>query len=234
MTTTSTCTYRCPICEHASEHERIRSSSQFGSRDLDLRPPEMFRGTINLWLVECPRCFYVSNGDDGLPEGTEAERAAAKERHGPFISPSFLSGEVITEVRLHSPFSALAKKFMRRSFIDEHLGRLWIAGYHSLSAAWACDDEFRDELAIPCRLRTAQLIRDFLERSEPDDDTPTVRLVLMDVLRRAGKFDEAREQANALAARRNLHEREFGILRFQCLLIDNQVRSGDTIAAAFR
>lgn len=234
MTTTCIRTYRCPICETPSEHERLKSSNQFGSRDLDLRPPPQFRGTMNLWLVECPHCWYVSNGDDGLVEGTEAEREAKWQRHGPYISLELLASEAFTEVRLHSPLSPLANRFMRRSLIDEHLGRLWIAGYHALSAAWVCDDAHRDDLAIPCRLRTAHLIRTFLEGGTLDDDTPTVRLVLMDVLRRAGHFAEAREEGNALAARSTMNDREFGILRFQLLLIDNQVRSRETVAAAFR
>lgn len=234
MTTTTTCTYRCPICENPSEHVRLKSSNQSGSRDLDLRPPPQFRGTMDLWLVECPHCSYVSNGDDGLVDGTEAEREAMKQRHGPYIKAEILTSPAFTEVRVHSPLSTLANRFLRRSLIDENLGRFWIAGYHSLSAAWVCDDAIRDDLAIPCRLRTAQLIRAFLERATPEEDTGTVRLVLMDVLRRAGSFAEAREEGNALAARSNLHEREFGVLRFQLLLIDNQVRSRDSVAAAFR
>ena len=39
----------CPICEHEFEIYQLASTNQMGSPDLDLRPPEMARSTMDTW-----------------------------------------------------------------------------------------------------------------------------------------------------------------------------------------
>ena len=38
----------------------LGSTSTFGSPDLDLRPAEMQRSTMEVWLQVCPHCRYIA------------------------------------------------------------------------------------------------------------------------------------------------------------------------------
>ena len=58
----------CPICENDFEIYLLASTNQMGAPDLDLRPPEMARSTMNTWTYECPHCSYVSADFDQTPE----------------------------------------------------------------------------------------------------------------------------------------------------------------------
>ena len=49
----------CVICGSTSKHEMLGSTNTYGSPDLDLRPPEMHRSTMDYWVQECPFCGYV-------------------------------------------------------------------------------------------------------------------------------------------------------------------------------
>ena len=60
MTTIGKISAECVICGKESEHTSITSSNAMGSPDLDLRPPEMQRSTMEWWLQECPACGYVA------------------------------------------------------------------------------------------------------------------------------------------------------------------------------
>ena len=52
---------KCWVCGEMSEQAGLASTNRFGSPDLDLRPPEMERSTMEWWLEECPHCGYVAN-----------------------------------------------------------------------------------------------------------------------------------------------------------------------------
>ncbi len=227
MAITLTSQYRCPICDHRSSHVRPAGGKSFEAVDLDLRPSAHFRGPLDQWLVECPQCAYVSNGDDHRPEHGVARW---RTRHGPWITREKLIN--ITLAPIVADLPAVADRFMRRSRIDEELNRPWLASYHALSAAWCCDDESKGTLAVTCRLRAAGLIRSELSGSHPGGGSATLRMVLVDVLRRAGRFAEARSEAEWLFDRGTGTPVESAILRYQVALIDHEVRGRETIAAA--
>ena len=50
----------CYVCGKMSEQMVLVSTNQFGYPDLDLRPPEMERSTMDWWIEECPHCGYVA------------------------------------------------------------------------------------------------------------------------------------------------------------------------------
>ena len=52
--------YKCAMCGSTNEYNELASTNTFGSPDLDLRPAEMRRSTMPLWVQECPECGYVS------------------------------------------------------------------------------------------------------------------------------------------------------------------------------
>eukprot|EP01084_Bolivina_argentea_P174580 302388_1 len=48
----------CPVCHTTSTHMIITSTNQFGSPDLDLRPPPMKRSTLSRNVQCCPNCGF--------------------------------------------------------------------------------------------------------------------------------------------------------------------------------
>ena len=51
---------KCHHCGRKSQHNVLGSTNAFGSPDLDLRPPEMQRLTMEGWLQLCPHCGYCA------------------------------------------------------------------------------------------------------------------------------------------------------------------------------
>ncbi len=51
----------CSVCGGSSDQFLLLSTNTMGAPDLDLRPAEMQRSTMHLWVVECPHCGYVAN-----------------------------------------------------------------------------------------------------------------------------------------------------------------------------
>ena len=54
-------TKKCALCNREHEYRELASTNSFGACDLDLRPPEMKRSTMPLWVEQCPFCGYVSS-----------------------------------------------------------------------------------------------------------------------------------------------------------------------------
>ncbi|GAG60973.1 unnamed protein product [marine sediment metagenome] len=50
----------CAICKNKSTYEMTSSFNAFGSCDLDTRPPEMQRSTMQYWTQRCPDCGYCA------------------------------------------------------------------------------------------------------------------------------------------------------------------------------
>ena len=50
----------CAVCGATHRYRILTSTNAFGSPDLDLRPPQMKRGTMPLWVQECPSCGYTA------------------------------------------------------------------------------------------------------------------------------------------------------------------------------
>ena len=58
---------KCSVCGTVSEYMALASTNNLGGGpDLDLRPAEMMRSTMNVWLQRCPGCGYVSEDVSNL------------------------------------------------------------------------------------------------------------------------------------------------------------------------
>ena len=57
---------KCSVCGHTSPQPMLASTNTMGYPDLDLRPAEMQRSTMNTWILECPHCGYAAHdlGDE--------------------------------------------------------------------------------------------------------------------------------------------------------------------------
>jgi hypothetical protein len=119
---------KCALCGKESKQIVLVSTNTFGSPDLDTRPPEMERSTIGCWIHSCLWCGYCATDiSEGIEKASEIVRSYAYQQ------------------QLHNPrFPDLANEFLCFSLILESVGYYADAGWPSVHAAWACDDEGND------------------------------------------------------------------------------------------
>jgi len=80
MTTFDELPVTCAVCGTTSVHPILMSTNSFGSPDLDLRPAEMQRSTVWMWVQRCPQCGYCADSLDKAGDGADAVTASASYR----------------------------------------------------------------------------------------------------------------------------------------------------------
>lgn len=199
----------CAVCGRESQQRRLRAVSQNGPPDLDLRPAEMARSTMQHWLQQCPACGYVA------PRIDEAEpQAAAIVQAGPYRA-----------LLAETSFPPLARRFLCRAMLLEEMGDLHGAAEATLQAAWVADDARKPDLARAWRLDAVALFR----QGPPPPLEQRVRIV--DILRRAGDFGGAAAQAGELE-RAGLPDPVDRVLAFERRLIAAGDVRAYTVASA--
>lgn len=164
---------KCAICHTVSEYGMLASTNTFGgSPDLDLRPPEMKRSTMPFWIQECPECGYIS--DSISDESSVTKEWLQSEKYLTCDGIGFLSD--------------LAQKFYRHYLICLEDGKIKDAFFAILHAAWACDDQYDAENAKRCREMAISLADKLLESDFEHKNN--LLLMKVDLMRRAGQFDE--------------------------------------------
>lgn len=184
---------KCEICGETSTQPVLVSTNTWGYPDLDLRPAEMQRSTMNTWVHECPCCGYVSShlkNEDG-------------------IGKEFLESKEYQSCGGLDFISDLSKRFYKRYLIAKKTGNLQTAFYSILNCMWKCDDE-DDPLASDMRRMLVRMTDELIESSAEDKDN----LIIMkaDYLRRSGQFDELIKQYENLKTGKDNHDR---IISFQ-------------------
>ena len=138
------------------------STNAMGAPDLDLRPPEMQRSTMDTWTHECPSCGFVSFDFKDTPTVT-----------GDYIESEIYQGCEGFEFK-----NPLSRIFYRQHLLESYDFEKFHALLH---CAWACDDAGDDE--------NARLIREkSLEILENLDLDETTEIQKADVLRRSKNF----------------------------------------------
>jgi hypothetical protein len=199
----------CAVCGTGSQQPPFRSLPPEQAPDLDLRPGEPVRGTMDRWLQQCPHCAYAA------PQIAKAHPAAAQAvGAGPFRA-------LIAETS-HPP---LARRFLAWAHVLEETGALHAAAEATLHAAWVADDLNRPDLARPWRLEAVALWRAG-PALEPEQ---TIRVI--DTLRRTAMFDDAHATAEALR-RRNPPAVVAEVLALELRLIEARDSGRHTIATA--
>lgn len=178
MTTLGQRKVSCSQCAKETDQSGIKSTSAFGSPDLDTRPSEMVRSAIHVWVQRCPSCGYcASDLSKGEPRFLEILQ-----------TPGY-----VAQLN-HKDFPNLANSFLCKSMIDEVTGDWATATWALIHAAWACDDAERVAQAIICRKDAALMLRKAEAHSQRIAHEPGVsKAILIDLLRRAGRFEEAQE-----------------------------------------
>lgn len=159
----------CSVCGTTSEQVELGSVYIRGYQDLDLRPAEMQRGTMDTWMQRCPECGYVAH-DLGTDEGFKRQDIRVAQE----ATLAFEGG-----------VNAQARSFLVASFLAESKGHWSTAGFRSLWAAWEADDVPDARCADLCRRRAADLLTKELANSDwTSEETQTMALRLLDVSRR--------------------------------------------------
>jgi hypothetical protein len=153
-----------------------------GSADLDLRPPEDERSTMREWLQECHACRYVAPELFGSPS---ADNSVVE-------SPGYVRFAAST---LLPP---VANRFARYALLnaDDHQ----IRGLALLHAAWACDDAKRKDAAKDFRRQSSDALLRLRPFGQSEDGT-TLGVILVDILRRARRFQAATDLIRDLRER---------------------------------
>jgi hypothetical protein len=191
---------QCGHCKKTTEHPVLMSTNAFGYSDLDLRPPEMQRSTMNTWLQLCPGCGFCA------PELSEVP-----------ADPAVLVSEPYRAALQATEFPALARRFLAYALAHESSDPAQ-AAQSFLQAAWACDDAGQVEQAVEARRRSATWFR----RCQPfaDDEAGITQwVVLVDVLRRSGQFAEAAAECQGALASPGARDMIREVLEYQQRLI---------------
>ena len=196
---------RCSACGTVSKFMVLGSTNTFGGTpDLDLRPPEMERSTMPLWIHRCPHCGYVSGDVDD--QTTVTVEYLASEEYRSCGGIEFRSG--------------LAMAFYQYYMINVIDGNAKDAFHAVLHAAWACDDEEDCENAVRCRRIAMELADRLIEENRDDDEVrATLSLMKTDFMRRAGMFDEVLARYGGVKYGNDLMDR---ILAFQLILAEKK------------
>ena len=166
----------CAVCGTASRQAPFRPGPPEQAPDLDLRPGEPVRGTMERWLQQCPSCGYAA------PDIAKAHPAAAQA----------VAAAPFRALLAETSHPALARRFLAWAHVLEETGALHAAAEATLQAAWVADDQRLSELARHWRLEAVALWR----AGPRLDGEQTVRII--DALRRAEAFDDAQHTAESL------------------------------------
>ena len=191
---------KCANCHKSSEHQALGSTNAFGSPDLDLRPPEMQRSTMSAWLQQCPHCGYVA---PKLSKGTDDMAAVSQSDYRASLSDQ--------------RFPELARRFLAHALLLVS-SEPDSAAHSRLSAAWVCDDLGKSDLAVECRRLAAECLAK-LRPFADDEQGVSQGAIFVDVLRRAGQWEQAEAECAALLACKNAKEILRQVLEYQSRLI---------------
>lgn len=160
----------CSVCGTKSEHAVIIKSEAGGVPDLDLRPSEPHRSSMEYWVMECPECGYC-NGSLETP--AEFDRSYLESREYKEL------GGIETENKLVS-------RFVRKALVNIK-NRDYIEAVQSyVYASWVFDDEGNDEQAKECRNEALSV----MENSSVFDGNENMYILRADLLRRTGQFEK--------------------------------------------
>jgi hypothetical protein len=165
----------CAVCGAKTSVSGLLSTNAMGPSDLDTRPPEMERSTMEYWVQCCSKCGYCA---DDLSDGKKN------------------SSRLIDTPEYHltlneENYPALANHFRCLSLINEADGEYEKAAWASLHGAWVCDDADLMEQSYTCRINAIRFFKEADNQYESSDQEGIVGMVLIDLLRRVGKFEEA-------------------------------------------
>lgn len=174
---------KCAICGAINEYSSLASTNTFGGGpDLDLRPAEMMRSTMPVWIQECPECGYISDPSEVTKEWLKSEKYL------------LCDGIVFA--------SDLAKQFYKYYLINLEDDNPADAFFAILHAAWTCDDIDDSINAKHCRELAIPLAAKLIEEKYKDQEN--IKIMRADLMRRAGQFAELLKEYSSVQFEKEL------------------------------
>lgn len=184
MTTSMLVGVCCAVCRADSLQRVLSSISSMGPPDLDLRPNRPARWALQFQIQRCRRCGYCA---ESIGQRTRGARRAVE---------SIVYRDVLENARMPE----LARQYFCAALVAEAAELRDRSSRLFLSAAWVCDDAGAAEQARICRDRAAEMLAKAIEWGDVPSQSPVVRGVHADMLRRAGRYDEAVDVLDASGA----------------------------------
>jgi hypothetical protein len=208
----------CALCETRAFFTRPEVTDAAGAPDLDFRPAEPARSSMLTWLQRCASCGYCALRIDTAT--LEVEKV--------------VTGEAYQAQLVEDGLPELARSLLAVALLAEELGDEAEATRCAIEAAWVCDDEGEPEAARRCRERAVGLLYECeAEGDEIFPDPYADHAVIVDLLRRAGRFEDAVRQADAdLAEAEGEIAAVLGFSRWLALTGDSGPYSVDDIVAS--
>ncbi|MFC1562046.1 hypothetical protein ACFL4Q_03525 [candidate division KSB1 bacterium] len=168
----------CGFCGKISKHTVVTSTNELGYSDLDLRPPEMMRSTINELIQCCPHCDYCAPYIEDINKEIDVKE--------------IINCEVYKKTLNDDDYPLPARYYICSAMIQEGEESLVGAFTAYMHAAWVCDDIQKDELAITCREKAVRI----LEKAKSNgislyENAIQDICIEVDLLRRMGHSDQA-------------------------------------------
>jgi tetratricopeptide (TPR) repeat protein len=184
MTTSLPVTVRCALCGELSAQMSLASTSTFGPPDLDLRPSGPARWALQFRVQHCAACGYCA------PRIGECDPSAART----------VSSVLYREVYERAKMPTLARRLFCAALVAEGAEERQQAAWHFVEAAWACDDAGATAQARICRERAAEMFAAALAWGDIPVESTVVHGVRADLLRRAGRYEDALSAIEAAEA----------------------------------
>ena len=162
---------KCSVCGRTSMQPVLSSTNSWGYPDIDLRPPEMQRSTMDTWLEECPHCGYVASNLENKLE----------------VPADLLKTDEYLTCEGKSFKSELSERFYRHYLISKAENDYESDFLSLLHCAWTCDDN-DDALAVEIRKMALKSLQK-IEAQEYDEKNALI-LIEANLLRRSLQFDE--------------------------------------------
>lgn len=189
----------CTMCGAKSGHTDMFSTNSFGSPDLDLRPPEMQRSTMDCWVQECPSCGYAYSSIEEKADNSEVT----------------ISSDAYVEILSGNLNGTLTGRFVKASLIAEQAADIDAAANYALSAAWAADDASNGTSANSCRHRAASLFEELLKGMDhSSEEAISICAIMVDILRRSEQWEKAISLAETMLSQ-NLDPTIKSVLEFE-------------------
>ena len=116
----------------------------------------------------------------------------------------------------------IARPFLCHALILAYVKQYADAGWTALHAAWVCDDAQDDASAQSARLKAIDYWKHGKRHAQPFGDLPEEFALATDVLRRAGKFEEAIVTCTEGIGLEDLHPVIENILLFEKTIIQRR------------
>jgi len=207
---------KCAICNKESEHFVLLSERRSGYSDLDLRPGGHGRENLKFKIQRCPFCGYCA-----FNISKEALKYFAGKNYSKIVKKisKIISSKAYKRQLNSRSFPKLTNYYLCGAMILEALGEYMAAVHEALSAAWVADDAKKKIAAKKSRLRAVELYKKAIRSGQKfPDKRGTGEAVIADVLRRAGRFNEALKYCEQ-GLKKKPDEVLFKILNYQKTLI---------------